>query len=68
MATTKEFHDYILEQLQKAGDVTTRKMMGEYCVYFNGKLAMSVLSQLLPLLPNDMELLKLWQLLLSRTC
>ena len=32
------------------------------------KEAMSVLSQLLPLLPNDMELLKLWQLLLSRTC
>ena len=38
VATTKEFHDYVLEQLQKAGYVATRKMMGEYCVYFNGKL------------------------------
>lgn len=34
MATTKEFHDYIVENLRRAGDVTTRKMMGEYCVYF----------------------------------
>lgn len=34
MATTKEFHDYIVENLQRVGDVTTRKMMGEYCVYF----------------------------------
>lgn len=38
MATSKEYHDYILENLQKAGNVTTRKMMGEYCVYFQGKL------------------------------
>ncbi len=30
MATSKEFHDYIVENLQKAGKVTTRKMMGEY--------------------------------------
>ena len=29
MATTKEFHDYVLGQLQKTGDATTRKMMGE---------------------------------------
>ena len=26
MATSKEFHDYIVENLQKAGKVTTRKM------------------------------------------
>lgn len=38
MATTKEFHDYVLGQLQKTGDATTRKMMGEYCVYYSGKL------------------------------
>ncbi|EOS26426.1 hypothetical protein C806_01162 [Lachnospiraceae bacterium 3-1] len=34
MATTKEFHDYIVENLRRVGDVTTRKMMGEYCIYF----------------------------------
>ncbi len=38
MATSKEFHDYILEYLQKVGVVSTRKMMGEYLVYFQGKL------------------------------
>ena len=38
MATSKEFHDYILEHLLKAGEVTTRKMMGEYCVYYKGKI------------------------------
>ena len=34
MATSKEFHDYIVENLRKTGNVTTRKMMGEYCVYY----------------------------------
>ena len=38
MATTKELHDYVLEQLQKTGNVTTGKMMDEYCVYYNGKM------------------------------
>ncbi|NLB53801.1 MAG: competence protein TfoX [Syntrophomonadaceae bacterium] len=38
MATSKEYHDYVIECLSKAGNVTTKKMMGEYCVYYNGKL------------------------------
>lgn len=38
MATTKEYHDYVIECLNKAGEVTSRKMMGEYCLYYNGKL------------------------------
>lgn len=38
MSTSKETHDYILENLRRAGNVTTRRMMGEYLVYFNGKL------------------------------
>lgn len=38
MATSKEFHDYAVECLSKAGEITTRKMMGEYCIYFQGKL------------------------------
>ena len=38
MATTKDFHDYVLECLQQAGEITTRKMMGEYCVYYMGKV------------------------------
>ncbi len=38
MATTKEYHDYIMECLNKAGEVISKKMMGEYCLYFNGTL------------------------------
>ena len=38
MATTKDFHDYVLECLQQANDITTKRMMGEYCVYCRGKL------------------------------
>lgn len=38
MATSKDFHDYVMEQLARAGEVSSRRMMGEYCVYFRGKL------------------------------
>ena len=38
MASTKEFHDFIMEQLSLVEGVTTRKMMGEYLVYVRGKL------------------------------
>ena len=38
MATTKEYYEYVMECLNKAGEVTSRKMMGEYCLYFDGKL------------------------------
>ncbi len=38
MATTKEYHDYIIECLNRVGEITSKKMMGEYCLYFNGTL------------------------------
>ena len=38
MATSKEFHDYVLECLTRAGEVRTRKMMGEYLLYYRNKL------------------------------
>ena len=56
MATSKEFHDYIVENLQKAGKVTTRKMMGEYCVYFNGKLVGNICDNTLFLKPTESAL------------
>ncbi len=37
MATTKEYHDYVYDSLSKVGDIRTRKMMGEYLVYFREK-------------------------------
>ncbi len=39
MATDKDFADYILEQLEGAGEVTARKMFGEYGIFLKGKMA-----------------------------
>lgn len=38
MKTTKDYHDYILEQLKILENVTCRPMMGEYLLYYNGIL------------------------------
>ena len=38
MASTKEYLDYILGQLEEAGEVTYRAMMGEYILYYQGKV------------------------------
>ena len=40
MASTKEYRDYILEQLKVVGfdDVVCRPMMGEYLLYVDGAL------------------------------
>lgn len=38
MASSKAYLDYILEQLSEAGDVTFRTMMGEYVLYYRGKV------------------------------
>lgn len=56
MAVSKEFHNYILENLQKAGEVTTRAMMGGYCVYFRGKLIGDICDNCLFLKPTDLAL------------
>ena len=39
MATTKEFLTFVLEQLSGLEGVTHRAMMGEYILYYNGKIA-----------------------------
>lgn len=38
MATTKEYKDFILEQLNLLDNVNCRAMMGEYLLYYNGVL------------------------------
>lgn len=35
MATTKDYRDFILEQLNPMGDITCRAMMGEYLLYWH---------------------------------
>ena len=38
MASTKDYLHYILEQLGGLEDITYRAMMGEYVLYFKGKV------------------------------
>ena len=38
MATTKEYRDYIIEQLSLLEDITYKPMMGEYLLYYKGIL------------------------------
>lgn len=53
MATTKEFHDHIVGSLQRVGDITTRKMMGEYLVYYRGRLVGDICDNCLFLKPTE---------------
>ena len=38
MASSKEYLDYILEQLSELEKITHRAMMGEYILYYRGKI------------------------------
>ena len=38
MASSKEYVDFILEQLSELEDVSCRAMMGEYILYYRGKV------------------------------
>ena len=38
MASTKEYADFILEQLSRLDEITSRQMMGEYIIYYRGKV------------------------------
>ena len=38
MATTKEYKDFILEQLKRLNDISCKPMMGEYLLYYNNVL------------------------------
>ena len=38
MASSKEYLDFILEQLSELEEITYRTMMGEYIIYYQGKI------------------------------
>lgn len=38
MAFDKNFIDFILDQIQNAGEISAKKLFGEYVLYSNGKL------------------------------
>ena len=38
MASDQNFVDFVLEQIKNAGEITAKKMFGEYGIYADGKL------------------------------
>ncbi len=38
MASTKEYLDFVLEQLSGLDEITCRAMMGEYILYYRGRV------------------------------
>ena len=59
MATSKEYLEFILEQLQEVEGITCRAMMGEYLIYHHGKIAAYLCDDrlLVKILPSTEALL-----------
>ena len=38
MASSKEYLEYVLDQLSSLDDITYKAMMGEYIIYYQGKI------------------------------
>ena len=44
MSSTKEYLDFILEQLSDLDEISFRAMMGEYIIYYRGKVSRGILK------------------------
>jgi len=53
MATDKAFVDFVLDQIENAGDVTAKKMFGEYGVFSNGKIFALICDNKLFIKPTE---------------
>jgi len=53
MATDKSFVEFIVDQIENAGQITFRKMFGEYAVYCNGKVVALVCDNQLFIKPTE---------------
>ena len=38
MASDQKFVDFVTDQIKRAGEITTKKMFGEYGIYSDGKM------------------------------
>ena len=52
MASDKDYLDYVLEHLQNVGEVTSKKMFGEYWLYVNGKIVGQIADNRLLIKPT----------------
>lgn len=51
MSTSKEYLEFVLEQLSGLEDITYRPMMGEYILYYSGRIAGGIYDDRLLLKP-----------------
>ena len=52
MASSAEYVQFVCEQMRGAGEVTCRKMFGDYCLYCNGKVLGLVCEDVVYLKPT----------------
>ena len=53
MASSKEYLDFIIEQLSELDDVSYRAMMGEYIIYYRGKVVGGIYDDRFLVKPTD---------------
>ena len=51
MASSKEYLDFVLEQLSELDDISYKAMMGEYIIYYRGKIVGGVYDDRFPVKP-----------------
>jgi len=53
MASDKDFVEFVADQIKNAGDISYRKMFGEYAVYCDGKVIALICDNHLFIKPTD---------------
>ena len=53
MASNADFVQYIVDQSSGAGEISVKKMMGDYCIYCNGTLFGLICDNNLYIKPTD---------------
>ncbi len=53
MASKKEFVEFVVGQIEKAGEVTARSMFGEYAVFSDGKIFALICDNKLFIKPTE---------------
>ena len=53
MASSKEYADFIIEQLAGLDEITARKMMGEYILYYRDKIIGGIYDNRFLVKPTD---------------
>lgn len=66
MASSKEYLDFILEQLSELEEISYRQMMGEYILYYRGKIIGGIYNNRLLLKPVKVVMDQLEQTRLER--